>query len=137
MKSHTWSFFFCLDVFPLSIVKPGGEGHTKRLPFLSPPPPPQLVSTAERAVDLRRRGIFPLFDPLVHNHVFFGRRPVFLFGLYLVSYLLLFVGDAIAVVSQLFTDMWKRDPRERPSAREVVLRLETMYAELPPESESD
>ncbi|CAM9532917.1 unnamed protein product [Ectocarpus sp. 12 AP-2014] len=38
---------------------------------------------------------------------------------------------------QLFTDMWKRDPRERPTAREVVLRLERMYAELPPESESD
>ncbi|CAM9251098.1 unnamed protein product [Ectocarpus sp. 4 AP-2014] len=38
---------------------------------------------------------------------------------------------------QLFTDMWKRDPRERPTAREVVLRLETIDAELPPESESD
>ncbi|CAN0117306.1 unnamed protein product [Ectocarpus fasciculatus] len=36
---------------------------------------------------------------------------------------------------QLFTDMWERDPRERPTAREVVLRLEKMKAELPPESD--
>ncbi|CAM9106403.1 unnamed protein product [Pylaiella littoralis] len=32
---------------------------------------------------------------------------------------------------QLFQDMWQRDPKARPDAREVVLRLEKMYAELP------
>eukprot|EP00903_Cladosiphon_okamuranus_P009114 g8707.t1 len=35
---------------------------------------------------------------------------------------------------ELFQDMWKRNPKERPDAREVVVRLERMYAELPPES---
>ncbi|CAM9139951.1 unnamed protein product [Hapterophycus canaliculatus] len=35
-------------------------------------------------------------------------------------------------VQQLFRDMWERDPKARPDAREVVIRLEKMYAELPP-----
>eukprot|EP00752_Nemacystus_decipiens_P005241 g4757.t1 len=37
---------------------------------------------------------------------------------------------------ELFQDMWKRIPEERPDAREVVLRLEEMYAELQPEDKA-
>lgn len=35
---------------------------------------------------------------------------------------------------QLFQDMWKREPTERPSAKEVVVRLEAMQAALPKDS---
>lgn len=34
-------------------------------------------------------------------------------------------------LEQLFRDMWERKPTARPDAREVVTRLEKMYAELP------
>lgn len=37
-------------------------------------------------------------------------------------------------LSQLFQDMWKREPTERPSAKEVVVRLEAMQAALPKDS---
>lgn len=37
-------------------------------------------------------------------------------------------------VSQLFSDMWAGVPEERPPAGEVVVRLQDMLAELPPDT---